>query len=94
MYLRITRTSTLVSGSLSSKLPSETSSNRTVSSRLVQAKTRKKTTKDFSHFKLLASIIETEIRQHIEQTSDLSINGIIFFDHVWAIFKPDVEGHE
>ncbi|SPJ73105.1 uncharacterized protein FTOL_02834 [Fusarium torulosum] len=58
------------------------------------------TTEECSHFKLLADIIEAEIRPQIEQASDLLNNGVISFDYVWALFEPDVEvfshveGHE
>jgi hypothetical protein len=58
------------------------------------------TTEECSHFRLLADIIEAEIRPQIEQTSDLLNNGVISFDYIWALFEPGVEvfshveGHE
>ncbi|KAF5625509.1 AAA family ATPase [Fusarium sp. NRRL 25303] len=44
-----------------------------------------------SHYKLLADIIQAEIKPRIEQASDLLDNGVISFDYVWTLFEPDVE---
>ncbi|KAF5717881.1 AAA family ATPase [Fusarium globosum] len=44
-----------------------------------------------SHYKLLAGIIDAEIKPRIEQASDLLNNGVISFDYVWTLFEPDVE---
>lgn len=43
------------------------------------------------HYKLLADIISTEIRPHIDQVVDLLRNQVISFDYVWALFEPGAE---
>ncbi|KAI6772746.1 hypothetical protein HG530_003704 [Fusarium avenaceum] len=58
------------------------------------------TTENLSHFKILPAIIETEIRQHIEQNSGPSNDSIISFNFAFALVEPGVEamshvnGHE
>jgi hypothetical protein len=44
-----------------------------------------------SHYRLLADIINAEIKPRIEQASDLLNNGVISFDYVWTLFEPDIE---
>ncbi|KAH6999336.1 P-loop containing nucleoside triphosphate hydrolase protein [Ilyonectria destructans] len=43
------------------------------------------------HYKLLADIISTEIRDNIDQVVDLLRNQVISFDYVWALFEPGAE---
>ncbi|KAJ3577205.1 hypothetical protein NPX13_g3364 [Xylaria arbuscula] len=43
------------------------------------------------HMNLLYSVIGKEIKPHILQMQDFTVNGVVSFEYLWAIFPP---GHE
>jgi hypothetical protein len=44
-----------------------------------------------NHLELLYQVISKEIVPHVETMEDLTQNGVITFDYLWAIFVPGME---
>ncbi|KAI0180807.1 P-loop containing nucleoside triphosphate hydrolase protein [Hypoxylon sp. FL1284] len=44
-----------------------------------------------SHAQLLRKILRSELKETISQSNDLVDNGVITFDYLWTLFKPDTE---